>query len=73
MELLISDKSVLLLFYVTSLSNLFLLLMYIYIFRELFHLKLTFSYTLKTIEKLYPEFGTESDIEAVVNQSCKKV
>lgn len=68
MNLLTPENLVFLFTLTILLTNLFLLITNAYFFRELFHLKVVFSYTLNTIKKLDPEFGTNSHIEKILTK-----
>lgn len=64
---LLTPENIIFIFTLTiSLTIIFLLITNAYFFRELYHLKVIFSYTLNTIKKMNPEFGTESHIEKVL-------
>ncbi|AKB82775.1 hypothetical protein MSBR3_2197 [Methanosarcina barkeri 3] len=66
MNLLTPENIIILFISTISLTIIFLLITNAYFFRELHHLKVIFSYTLNTIKKLDPEFGTESHIEKML-------
>lgn len=66
MELLISEDFVFLSILSIFLTNLFLLAANVYLFKKFTHLQLAVGYTFKTLKKLYPEFGTEADLEAIL-------
>lgn len=66
MNLLTPENIIFLFISTMALTTLFLIVTNAYFFRELYHLKVIFSYTLNTIKKLDPEFGTESHIEKML-------
>ena len=69
---LLTPENIIFLFTLTiSLTIIFLLITNAYFFRELYHLKVIFSYTLNTIKKMNPEFGTEPHIEEILNKLQK--
>lgn len=72
MNLLAPENIIFLFMLSVIITNIFLVFFNAYIFREVFHLKVTLSYTIKTMKKLHPEIGTEADIQTLLNKSCKK-
>jgi len=72
MNLLTPENTIFLLFCpIISLTIIFLALNIAHLHRELIQMKIIFSYTLNTIKKMNPEFGTESHIEEIINKLQK--
>lgn len=72
MNLLTPENTIFLLFCpIISLTIIFLTLNIAHLHRELIQMKIIFSYTLNTIKKMNPEFGTEPHIEEIINKLQK--
>lgn len=68
MNLLAPEKTFFLFICTTLITNLFLVAFSAYLFRQLFHLKVTLGYTIKTMKKLHPEIVTETDMETTIKK-----
>lgn len=64
---LLTPENILFLIIVTLLlTNLFLLLLNTYFFKDLIKMKVLIAYILNVMKKLDPEFGTEKQVEEIL-------